>query len=38
MHAVVGTVLFLWPLAIGTMLATGRGGRHFVAAYGGRQS
>ena len=29
-HAVVGTIFFLWLLAIGSMLATGRVERHFV--------
>ncbi len=37
MHPVVGTAFFLWLMVIGTMLATGRVERHFVAAYGGRQ-
>ncbi len=29
-HGVVGTIFFLWLLAIGSMLATGRVERHFV--------
>lgn len=37
MHPVIGTGFFLWLLVIGTMLATGRVQRHFVAAYGGSQ-
>ena len=31
MHPVIGTVFFLWLLAIGFMLTTGRVERHFVA-------
>lgn len=31
MHQIIGTVFFLWLVAIGTMLATGRVERHFVA-------
>ncbi len=34
MHPIVGTAFFIWLLIIGTMLATGRVERHFVAAYG----
>ena len=34
-HPVVGGLFFLWLLVIGTMLATGRVERHFVARYGG---
>ena len=34
MHSIVGTGFFLWLLAIGTMLSTGRVERHFIAAYG----
>jgi hypothetical protein len=34
MHPIVGTAFFLWLLVIGTMLATGRVERHFIAAYG----
>lgn len=33
-HPVVGGLFFLWLLVIGTMLATGRVERHFVARYG----
>ena len=33
MHPIVGTAFFLWLLAVGTMLATGRVERHFVARY-----
>ena len=32
-HPIVGTAFFLWLLAVGTMLATGRVERHFVARY-----
>lgn len=35
MHRVVGTAFFLWLLVIGTMLATGRVERRFIATYGG---
>ncbi len=35
MHRVVGTTFFLWLLVIGTMLATGRVERRFLATYGG---
>jgi hypothetical protein len=35
MHRVVGTTFFLWLLVIGTMLATGRVERRFIAVYGG---
>lgn len=35
MHRVVGVAFFLWLVAIGTMLATGRVERHFIAKYGG---
>ncbi len=34
MHPIVGTAFFLWLLAVGTMLATGRVEKHFVARYG----
>ncbi|MDE0099783.1 MAG: hypothetical protein OXM87_09285 [Truepera sp.] len=34
MHRVVGTAFFLWLLVIGTMLATGRVERRFIAVYG----
>ena len=33
MHPIVGTAFLLWLLAVGTMLATGRVERHFVARY-----
>ena len=33
LHPIVGTAFFLWLLAVGTMLATGRVERHFVARY-----
>jgi hypothetical protein len=33
-HSIVGGLFLLWLLAIGTMLATGRVERHFVARYG----
>ena len=33
MHPIVGTAFFLWLLAVGTMLSTGRVERHFVARY-----
>ena len=33
MHPIVGTAFFLWLLAVGTMLATGRVESHFVARY-----
>ena len=33
LHPIVGTAFFLWLLLIGTMLATGRVERHFIAAY-----
>ncbi len=33
-HPIVGGIFFLWLLVIGTMLATGRVERHFVARYG----
>ena len=33
-HPIVGTAFFLWLLAVGTMLATGRVERHFVERYG----
>lgn len=35
MHPIVGTAFFLWLLAVGTMLATGRVERRFIARYGG---
>ena len=31
MHPIIGTVFFLWLIAIGAMLSTGRVERHFVA-------
>ena len=34
MHPIVGSAFFLWLLAVGIMLATGRVERHFVARYG----
>lgn len=34
MHPIVGTAFFLWLIAVGTMLATGRVERHFVDKYG----
>ena len=34
MHPIVGTAFFLWLLAVGTMLTTGRVESHFVARYG----
>ncbi|MDE2787139.1 MAG: hypothetical protein OXL37_10795 [Chloroflexota bacterium] len=33
-HPIVGGLFFLWLLVIGTMLATGRVERHFIARYG----
>ena len=33
-HPIVGGLFFLWMLVIGTMLATGRVERHFIARYG----
>ena len=33
MHSIVGTAFFLWLLAVGMMLSTGRVERHFVARY-----
>ena len=33
MHPIIGTVFFLWLLAIGFMLASGRVERHFVAMF-----
>ena len=33
LHPIVGTAFFLWLLAVGTMLSTGRVERHFVARY-----
>ena len=33
-HPIVGAAFFLWLVAVGTMLATGRVERHFIAAYG----
>ncbi len=38
MHPVVGAAFFLWLLAFGMMLATGRVERLFIATYGGGQS
>ena len=35
MHPVVSAAFFLWLLVIGTMLATGRVERRFIATYGG---
>ena len=34
LHPIIGTAFFLWLLAVGTMLATGRVERHFVARFG----
>lgn len=34
MHPIVGTAFFLWLMAVGTMLSTGRVERHFVDKYG----
>ena len=34
LHPIVGTAFFLWLLAVGTMLTTGRVESHFVAQYG----
>lgn len=34
MHPIIGTAFFLWLMAIGTMLATGRVERHFIAKHG----
>ena len=36
LHPVIGTVFFLWLLAIGAMLATGRVERHFIDLFGRR--
>lgn len=36
MHPIVGTAFFLWLVGIGTMLATGRVERRFIAVYGAR--
>ena len=33
MHPIVGTAFFLWLMAVGTMLSTGRVERHFVDKY-----
>lgn len=33
-HPIVGTAFFLWLIAVGTMLSTGRVERHFVDKYG----
>lgn len=33
MHPIVGTAFFLWLLAVGTMLSTGKVEQHFVARY-----
>ena len=35
MHRIVGVAFFLWLIAVGTMLATGRAQRHFSAEHGG---
>ena len=35
MHRIVGPAFFIWLIAIGTMLATGRVERHFIAKYHG---
>ena len=35
-HPIVGAAFFFWLIGIGTMLATGRVERRFIAAYGGR--
>ena len=34
LHPIIGTAFFLWLLAVGTMLATGRVEKHFVARFG----
>ena len=34
LHPIVGTAFFLWLIAVGTMLSTGRVERHFVNKYG----
>ena len=34
LHPIVGTAFFLWLLAVGTMLSTGRVEQHFVVRYG----
>ena len=34
LHPIVGTAFFLWLVAVGTMLSTGRVERHFVDKYG----
>ena len=34
MHPIIGVSFFIWLSAIGTMLATGRVERHFIARYG----
>ena len=34
MHPIIGTAFFLWLLAVGTMLTTGRVESHFVTRYG----
>lgn len=36
MHPIVGAAFFFWLVGIGTMLATGRVERRFIAVYGGR--
>lgn len=36
MHPIVGTAFFLWLVGTGTMLATGRVERRFIAVYGAR--
>ena len=38
MHPIVGTAFFLWLIAVGTMLSTGRVERHFVSRYGPEQA
>ena len=38
MHPVIGTAFFLWLVAIGTMLATGRVEQHFIAKHGAPDS
>ena len=34
LHPIIGTAFLLWLLAVGTMLATGRVERHFIARFG----
>ena len=38
MHPIIGTAFFLWLVAIGTMLATGRVEQHFIAKHGAPDS